>query len=520
MSLNLNSLLADLEANSSALEKSAADTTTVAPAVADEFASVLTKKAEQDLTKEAHAQGELLAKQLLEKFANQIIVNDGENKAEDDTKVVATAPGVVEDVLKATVEEGLDRGATSEDRVDAKVDEGMGSPSGDPLPADGNQLINKEAEMSNKSIAQYILQKLAEENGAPVGTAGSTAEAPNAAPVNQIQINDVANVAADDAKVLPLPATEGTISNILDAIVARAKAQGAGSDDLVNSDTGVTPAQRDDEAVEKAAAVSALVGEGMDFEMAVDLVKQAEAELKVDAFEQEKQAALGTLMEAGVDFDSAVALIKQAEEDLKVNFNQGTIDKEAGLVDGALKATINAGKSLGASAKAAKPALKTLATGKAPAGSLITPGAGSNRAIAGKALLKNRAVQAGAGAAALGATVLGSGSREKQAKEVTDAQAWKATGKAYGRSTLEGIGGSFGGAAIAGALTHNPVAAVGGAALGATLGTLHGAKASIKNSLKKQTEKKAAFDALIESGIDFEKAAELVTEASKAVYGE
>jgi hypothetical protein len=433
MSLTLNNLLADIEASSAAMEKSASANTEVTPAVADEFASVLTKKAEQDLTKEAHAQGEILAKQLLEKFANQIIVNDNAIQADQATDVVATAPGVVEDVLQSTVEEGLDRGATSDDRVDAMVDAGKGTPTGEQLPAGDNQLTNKDEVVGNTKIAQYIMQKLAEE---AAQTAGTSADVPTPVAVNQIQANDAQMVAADDAKVQENPGTEGTISNVLEAIVARAQAQGAGTDDLVNG-SGVTPPQREDEAVEKAAAVSALVAEGCDFDMAVDLVKQAEAELAVDAFEQEKQAALSTLMEAGVNFDDAVALIKQAEEDLAEGF-----DKEAGVASGAISAAKGVARKLGAHANAAKPAAKVLLTGKGPAGSVVA-GSGSNRAIAAKVLAKNPAVQAAAGATALG---------------------------------ISGVAAA--------------------------------------------REKKAAFDALIESGVDFEKAAQLVIEASLEVYGE
>ena len=48
----------------------------------------------------------------------------------------------------------------------------------------------------------------------------------------------------------------------------------------------------------------------MDFDTAVSLVKQAEEAPLAEAWEQEKKAAFGMLLDQGVDFDVAVNLIK------------------------------------------------------------------------------------------------------------------------------------------------------------------------------------------------------------------
>jgi len=61
--------------------------------------------------------------------------------------------------------------------------------------------------------------------------------------------------------------------------------------------------------IEKAAAISHLVANGVNFDDAFEMVKQAEAEI---AFEMEKAACLETLINEGVDYDSAVELVKQA----------------------------------------------------------------------------------------------------------------------------------------------------------------------------------------------------------------
>lgn len=525
MSLNLNAILESLETDA-ALEKQASTQEEVTPAVADELASVLTKKAEQDLTKAAHEQGEALAKELLAKMANEIIVNDAANISKDDSKIVPTeAAGTVEDTLQATVEEGLDRGATSDDRVDEMQDAGKGEPSGEQLPAGEHELTEKKAEQEmndNKSLAQYIMEKLAEAGPATTADSGAheVAVAHNAD--NMIQANDAANVAADDAKVHENPGTEGTISTVMEAIVARAKATGAGTDDLVNG-TGHEPEQRVSEEVEKAAAVAALVDEGCDFNTAVELVKQAEQELSNEAFEQEKQAAFKTLIESGVDFNTAVDLVKQAEQDLKANFNQGGIDKEASAFGTAMKAAKGMAGRLKNDASNVAPNLKALFK-KGPTGPFKSDGMGPTRTKKDIALglTKNRAVQAGAITAGVAAIPMGG--REKKAaskaeEKKLNSDAWKATARSEGSSLVHGVAGGLIGTGLTAGHPNPRVRAL-TALAGTVAGGVYGNKKSTTKTLRAEREKKAAYDMLVEQGVDFATATEMVSLAEKEFFKE
>jgi hypothetical protein len=290
--LNINDLLADLE-KTAGIEKTAGVTK---PNVSAELSSILEKKASEDLTGAALAAGEALAKELLTKMAaeNEIQKNDNKIIAFDNQKIVPMegAPGTntkpalgIDAAIEGIVEEGLKRGAKTDDLVDEIMDGG----------------IKKEAQtkLENTEMAKNIMQKIAE-----------MVEDTTATP-NLIQANNAEMTAFDDAKVEPLPGSEGTINNILESIVDRAKEQGAVSDDLVNGDM---PATDEEDAIEKAAAVSALVDAGCDFESAVAMVKEAEELLLNDADQLEKLAAINELCAAGYDFDTATDLVKAAAE--------------------------------------------------------------------------------------------------------------------------------------------------------------------------------------------------------------
>lgn len=152
---------------------------------------------------------------------------------------------------------------------------------------------------------------------------------------------------------------------------------------------------------------------------------------------------------------------------------------------------------------------------------------------AGRALLKNRAVQAGA--ATLGTGVVVNKALSKQASK-EDNEAWKATGRALSRGTGEALAGGLTGNVLARGLnslarnvshvsgtsrvgTTARTAGAIGASLGNAIGGAHGIKASLKNTAKAAREKQAAFTALIESGVDFNTAAALVKQAEIEVYG-
>lgn len=310
--MNLNDLLADLE-KSSGIEKSASASTSASagkPAISAELAGVLEKKASADLVKSAHAQGEELAKELLLKMANEIQNGNAQMVATAASAVPTEVGGTVETVLQGTVDQAIAKGAISDDRVDPELDK--------------QAQLNKESTVqnTNQSLAKQIMEKLAQDLSPVVTTPAAAVNVAGAAVPNLIQTGNAVMTAQADAITQGIGPVDGTVDDLFQAIVARARAQGGATDDLIDS---AAPVPRDTigagEEVEKAAAVSALCAEGLDFDSAVDLVKQAEAELDSEAWEQEKQACMGALMEQGMDFDEAVSLVKQAEADL--------MDKEA-----------------------------------------------------------------------------------------------------------------------------------------------------------------------------------------------
>ena len=476
MSLNLNDLLAEME-RSAGLEKSASTNvqTEIKPSVSDELASVLTKKASEDLTKVAFAEGEALAKQLLTKLATNIQLDNAIMQAEDDKKVTPTSQGTVSEVLQDTIDKGVAAGGQSDDLVDEALD--------------------KEAQLTlteNQTMAKSIMQKIAQMVGEPTTTPAAAINVQGAPVPNQIQMANAEMTAFDDAKVQPMPGTEGTINNILEAIVAKAKAQGGGSDDLVNGEgpmEGSASLGSPADMQEKAAAVSALVDEGLDFDTAINMVKQAEAELYAEASEHEKIAAVNALVEEGMDFDSAIELVKQAEYEIAVEEDE--MEKKA-----AFDYLVSEGVDFDEAAEMIKEAAEV--TRKASNSDVLAMGARAT----GRGYLES--IGGGIGGAALGA---GAGALAIKTKAGRNAAAtilknYKGKGIKKGKEAL-----MAGGAAL-------------GLAGGSNAGMLHGSFKSTRNSMDRHVEKQAAFEALTSNGVTFEDAIELVKQAELEVYGE
>ena len=349
MSLSLNSLLEGLEKEAS-IEKVASVGPTAKPAISTELAGILEKKASTSLIEKAASAGEELAKQLLEKFANEIIAGNDAMVADDNTKVTPTATGGdIQGVLADTVAKAEASGATTDDMINGEVKVNNVEPAGGVVPGTvktAEELateaatketteMNKSAQEQNKALATSILEKLAQEFN-PMVSAPAASVNVAAAPVpNKIQRDNTVMTQFDDAKVQGIvPGGDGSVNALFETIVAKAIAQGGTSDNIVEGG-GAAPTQSPgvdgrpqigeedmakqaefDDNMEKVAAVSALVEAGLDFGSAVDLVKQAEADLAEEAWGQEKQACLTMLMDQGVDFDEAVTLVKQAEEEL------------------------------------------------------------------------------------------------------------------------------------------------------------------------------------------------------------
>jgi hypothetical protein len=184
--------------------------------------------------------------------------------------------------------------------------------------------MNKQAADAGKALAEALLEKLAS-----VGDQNTMNGIGNAVP-NKTQIDLAAQVAEQDAVIQNQPGTDGkgnggTINQIFDAIVADAMARGAAPVDQnpapgVAKDEGAINDQAPNQVQtggwvtagqEKAAAVSELVGQGFDFEDAVNMVKEAAAEIEREEASQIKQAALSHFIGAGFDFETAVNLVKK-----------------------------------------------------------------------------------------------------------------------------------------------------------------------------------------------------------------
>jgi hypothetical protein len=306
--LSLESLLAGLEKDAG-IEKAASAVTIHKPNVSAELAGILEKKATEDITSAAFAAGEALATELLTKLAaeNAIQKDNDAIVVSDDKKIVPNGTGTVTEVQMNTLDNALALGATSPDNVDKLEDK-------------AGQTKEAQTKLENQEMAKSIMQKIAQEVGLATTTPAAAVNVEGAVAPNLIQSHNAEMTAQDDAKVLPLPGAEGTLNSILEAVVARAEAQGGVSDDLVNGDApassadGVGKTETDEQ--EKAAAVSALVEAGCNFDEAVSMVKKAEEDLAKEADQQEKVAAVNTLIEAGYDWDSAIAMVKQAEAEI------------------------------------------------------------------------------------------------------------------------------------------------------------------------------------------------------------
>jgi hypothetical protein len=192
--------------------------------------------------------------------------------------------------------------------------------------------MNKQAAEAGKALANALLEKLASvgdmntENGISTGVP------------NKTQVDLAAQEAEQAAIIHVQPGTDGrgnggTVNQIFDAIVAKAMAGAAPAQQNpapgTAKDEGALVTQQAPHQVqtgaftvpgqekmasdehEKAAAVSQLVAEGIDFDSAVNMVKEAAEEIEREEVSQVKQAALAHLIDNGMDFDQAVNLVKR-----------------------------------------------------------------------------------------------------------------------------------------------------------------------------------------------------------------
>ena len=166
--------------------------------------------------------------------------------------------------------------------------------------------MNKQAQDQGIALANEILATLVKK-------------------ANEVVMETSEQVMQDDAKIIPNPTEEQTVTDVLQNHILKAIADGAAQENAVNAVNAPSEADVEGAAqvaspaveggaygseMDKAAAVSHLVGVGVDFEHAIALVKQASDEIEAECMEMAKVAAATTLIkEAGVSLDEAVALV-------------------------------------------------------------------------------------------------------------------------------------------------------------------------------------------------------------------
>lgn len=158
-------------------------------------------------------------------------------------------------------------------------------------------------ELAGQSIADAIL-------------AGLTKQAEN-----NVAAETATMKAEDDAKIKETPVAGKTVTEVAKALMERAGTEGKTAvpehvSQEVSAEGGAQTAGRDpiDSNLDKQAAetLTALINDGVAFDEAVELVKEASALMTADL---EKSAAVAHLIDNGIDFADAVQLVKQASEE-------------------------------------------------------------------------------------------------------------------------------------------------------------------------------------------------------------
>jgi len=197
--------------------------------------------------------------------------------------------------------------------------------------------MNKQASDAGKALAQALLKQ------AGVGDVNTSNGIPAGVVPNKTQVDLAQQKAEHDMVFQPTPGTDGlgnggTINQIFDAIVADAMARGV-KDEQVTGNTAqaegvrnaaqvpaqvqvAAPSALGGESQEKSAAVASLVNDGMDFDQAVNLVKEAAEALEAEHETQVKQAAFNELLSQGLSFTDAVNMVKSAGVKAKANVDQ------------------------------------------------------------------------------------------------------------------------------------------------------------------------------------------------------
>lgn len=142
--------------------------------------------------------------------------------------------------------------------------------------------------------------------------------------------------AQDDAKIKDTPVAGKTVSEVAKDLLARAGAEGKTHvpehpAQVVAAEGGAQTEGRApiDSQLDKQASecLTALINDGVAFDEAVQLVKEASLQMNADL---EKAAAVSHLMDNGIDFEDAVELVKQASVQ-EVEGEYSDLEKAAAL---------------------------------------------------------------------------------------------------------------------------------------------------------------------------------------------
>jgi hypothetical protein len=180
-----------------------------------------------------------------------------------------------------------------------------------------NTMTKSAHELAGQSIAEAILAGLTKQ-------AENNVAAETATMVNQ-----------DDAKIKETPVAGKTVSEVAAALLARAGAEGKTHvpehpAQVVAAEGGAQTEGRApiDSNLDKQASecLTALIADGVEFDEAVELVKEAALQMNADL---EKAAAVNHLMDNGIDFEDAVLLVKQASAEMSEEYSD--LEKKAAL---------------------------------------------------------------------------------------------------------------------------------------------------------------------------------------------
>lgn len=142
--------------------------------------------------------------------------------------------------------------------------------------------------------------------------------------------------AQDDAKIKDTPVAGKTVSEVAKDLLARAGAEGKTHvpehpAQVVAAEGGAQTEGRApiDSQLDKQASecLAALINDGVAFDEAVELVKEASVQMQADL---EKAAAVNHLIDNGIDFADAVELVKQASVQ-EVEGEYSDLEKAAAL---------------------------------------------------------------------------------------------------------------------------------------------------------------------------------------------